>query len=65
MATWRAQYLDLSRTVDPIKLTQLGVVALTQISAILAVDAGMTPEKFLAVCKAQFTEAYKRAPRFG
>jgi len=26
---------------------------------------GMTEERFLATCKANYTEAVKRAPRFG
>lgn len=48
-----------------VKFTRLSVVALTQVAAILAVDAGMQPEQFTAVCMANFKEAYARAPKFG
>ena len=65
MTLWRTQYMDLSREVDPMKLTRLGVVAFTQVSATLGVDVGMTQEQFVAICNVQFAEAYKRAPKFG
>jgi hypothetical protein len=50
--------------VDPMLFSRLSVVALTQLAAIVAVDVGMQPEQFLAVCNAQFLEAHKNAPRF-
>ena len=51
-------------TVDPVKLTRLNVMALTQLSAILAVDVHMTSEQFGNICRVQFIEAYNKAPRF-
>ena len=51
--------------VDSVLFSRLSVVALTQLSAIIAVDVGMQPEQFSSICSAQFTEANKRAPRFG
>lgn len=51
--------------MDPLLYSRLSLVALTQFSAITAVDIGMQPEQFLAVCKANFENAYAQAPRFG
>lgn len=51
-------------TIDPMIFSRLSVVALTQLSAIVAVDVGMQPDQFTNVCSAQFSEAYKRAPKF-
>lgn len=51
-------------TIDPMIFSRLSVVALTQLSAIVAVDVGMQPDQFTNICSAQFTEAYRKAPRF-
>ena len=54
-----------SSGVDPVRFGRLGIVALTQWTAIVGVDLGMQEEQFMAVCRANFQEAFKRAPRFG
>lgn len=51
--------------VDPVIYSRLSMVALSQLAAALAVDVGMKPEQFAAVCQAQFAQAYQRAPKFG
>lgn len=51
--------------VSSVLFSRLSLVALTQVAAIVAVDVGMTPEQFLAVCRANFNEAYSKAPKFG
>ena len=50
---------------DDVTFTRLSVVALTQFSAMLAVDVGMSDDQFAKVCKAQFKASYDRAPKFG
>lgn len=62
-ALWVEQ-LRISET-DPVRFSQLSVVALTQLSAIVGVDVGMIPQQFEAVCRAQFDAAFAKAPRFG
>lgn len=61
--SWNKQFTESG--MDAVKFSRLSVVALTQIAAIVAVDVGMTVDQFSNVCRAQFTEAHKRAPRFG
>jgi hypothetical protein len=48
-----------------VRHARLTVVAATQLAAIIGVDVGMTADQFTNVCKANFDEAYKRAPKFG
>jgi hypothetical protein len=48
-----------------IRHARLTVVAATQLAAIIGVDIGMTADQFANVCKANFDEAYRRAPKFG
>lgn len=50
--------------VSQVLYSRLSVVALTQVAAIAAVDVGMTPEQFVDVCRANFDEALKKAPKF-
>jgi hypothetical protein len=50
---------------DPVVLSRLSTVALSQLAAMLAVDVGMKQDQFTAVCRSNFEEAFKRAPRFG
>ena len=52
-------------TADDVTFARLSVVALTQFSAMLAVDVGMLDEQFINVCRAQFQAAYAKAPKFG
>ncbi len=61
--TWKEQARQAG--VDPVLYSRLSMVALSQLAAQLAVDVGMKPEQFAAVCQAQFTQAYQRAPKFG
>jgi len=51
--------------VSQVLYSRISVVALSQLSAIIGVDVGMTEQQFLSVCKANFDEAFKNAPRFG
>lgn len=51
--------------VDPMVYSRMSMIALSQLAAVVAVDVGMTPKQFVAVCEAQFEEAHKRAPKFG
>jgi hypothetical protein len=51
--------------LDAIKYTRLSVVSLTHVAAVLAVDVGMNEEQYLKVCKANFTEAVAKAPKWG
>lgn len=61
--TWQKLYMEAE--VDPMVFSRLSVVALSQLTAIVAVDVGMTLEQFSNVCRAQHEEAYRRAPKFG
>lgn len=60
--TWNEQ-LKVSGA-DPVMFSRLSVVALSQLSAIVAVDVGMQHDQFTNVCRANFDEAFKNAPRF-
>jgi hypothetical protein len=63
---WNERFKQASTAgMDAVKFSQLSIIALTQLGAIVAVDVGMPTDKFIAVCKAQHDEAYRRAPRFG
>ena len=61
--TWQRLYKQ--ENIDAMVFSRFSLVALTQLSAVIAVDVGMSDEQFLSVCKAQFTEAFAKAPRFG
>lgn len=50
--------------VSQVLYSRLSIVALTQVAAIAAVDVGVPVDKFLDVCKANFNEAHKNAPKF-
>lgn len=60
---WKNEYAEAG--ADPVLFSRLSVIALTQLSAIVAVDIGMPLEKFVAVCGAQHEHAYAQAPKFG
>lgn len=60
---WNAQF-NAKKDIDAVKFSKLSVVALTQLSAIIGVDVGMMEEQYTNVCRAQFIEAHKRAPKF-
>jgi len=60
--TWQRLYKK--ENTDAIVFSRMSLVALTQLSAVIAVDIGMSDEQFINICKAQFTEAFARAPRF-
>lgn len=61
--TWKAEARQAG--VDPVLYSRLSMIALNQLAATLAVDLGMKPEQYTAVCQAQFSQAYQRAPKFG
>lgn len=48
-----------------VTFARISVVALSQLAAMVGVDVGMNTEQFTNVCKANFDEAHKRAPKFG
>ena len=62
---WNVQSSDKESEVDQVKYTRVSIVTLTQVAATCAVDVGLTEEKFIATCKANYTEALKNAPRWG
>lgn len=62
-ATWVRYQKEAG--VKPVKYSQLSVVALSHLAAVLGVDVGMNSEQFINVCQANFSEAYRRAPKFG
>lgn len=50
---------------DQIRFQKLAVVSLTQLAAVLSVDAGHDVDQFLKVCEANWREAHERAPKWG
>lgn len=66
IAEYRQLWVDQLREagVPQMHFSRLSLVALTQVAAVVAVDVGMQPEQFIAMCLANFSEAHKRAPRF-
>lgn len=50
---------------DPVTFSRMSVVALSQLAAIVGVDVGMTLDQFTAICRANFQQAYEKAPKFG
>lgn len=63
MKAWHEQMADSG--IDQVRYSQLSVVALTQVAAVVGVDVGMSSAQFLAVSKANFEKAYENAPKFG
>lgn len=66
IADFRQLWVDKLKEVggSHVKFSQLSILALTQVAAIVAVDVGMNHEQFGAVCLTNYKEAYKRAPKF-
>ena len=64
---FKAKFAELAARdlADPVVFSRMSTVALTQLGAVVAVDVGMNQEQFVAVCRSNFDEAFKRAPRFG
>lgn len=62
MKTWHEQNKESG--VDEVLFSQLSVVALSQVAAIIGVDIGMRAEQFSNVCQANFKQAYDIAPKF-
>lgn len=52
------------KKAEPILLSRLSVVALTQLAAVIAIDVGMQSDQFINISRCNFDEALKRAPRF-
>ena len=65
IAEWYLKQVDDRAGTDMVTLTRMSVLALSQYSAVLAVDVNMIEDQFLAVNKANFQEAYAKAPKFG
>jgi hypothetical protein len=64
-ATWRANRSRAAEGgVEAVRYARLSIVTLSQMAAMTAVDIGLTEKQFLATCKANFDEAYKRAPKW-
>lgn len=59
------KHRDENKQVDPPRYSRLSVVTLSHVAATVAVDVGMDLEQFLAVCRANFKDAYQRAPKWG
>jgi len=53
-----------SNRADEITFSRLSVVAYTQFSAMVAVDSGMGEDQFVNICRLQFEEAFRRAPKW-
>jgi hypothetical protein len=49
---------------DQVSFTRLSVITLSQVAAVCAVDVHMPEDKFLAVCKANYEQAHKVAPKW-
>jgi hypothetical protein len=66
LAEYRDKFIELSKKdlADHMTFSRLNIVAMTQFGAMLAVDVGMSDDQFLNVCRSNFEEAFKRAPRF-
>lgn len=66
IAEYRQLWVDQLREAggSQVHFSRLSLVALTQVAAVVAVDVGMKPEQFTAMCLANFSEAHKRAPKF-
>ena len=64
---FRASYIKMSANnqEDVILFQRMCILALSQLAAVLAVDVAMQPDQFLNVCRCNFDEAYKNAPKFG
>lgn len=60
--TWLEKYQE--NLADPMTFSRLSILALSQLAAINGVDVGMTEEQFVNVCRANFIQAFKHAPRF-
>jgi hypothetical protein len=60
--TWKAMYAE--GLADPMTFSRMSVVALTQLAAIVGVDVGMSTDQFIAINKANFEEAFRKAPKF-
>lgn len=66
LSDWfKTEMANYGNRVDPVLLSRMTVVAMAGYSAMLAVDVGMPPENFTAVCGASYKQAYDKAPKFG
>jgi hypothetical protein len=62
---WKTWQLNQKPSeLDPVKYSRLSVVSLTWLASVVAVDVHLTEEQFLDVCRANFREAYAKAPKF-
>jgi hypothetical protein len=61
---WKNQMLSATLEVDHVKFSQLSLFAMTHYAATIAVDVGLTEEKFLGLCRESFVTIYRNAPRF-
>lgn len=60
---WKRQHAE--KEITGLEYSRIGVVALSQVGATIAVDCGLTEEQFVETAKATFKEAYEKAPKFG
>jgi hypothetical protein len=56
--------LAAKNLAEPVIFSTMSTVALSQLAAVIAVDVGMNQDQFAAVCRSNYEEAFKRAPRF-
>jgi len=59
---WVDQLKDAG--VSHVDYSRISLVALNQLAATIAVDLGMKPQQFTAMCGGAYMEAYKQAPKF-
>jgi hypothetical protein len=50
--------------LEPVAYQKVSVVATSHVAAVTAVDCKMTLDQFINVCKANYQEAHKRAPKW-
>lgn len=67
VSEFRQAWIDQFKAagVSQVLFSRLSLVAMTQVAAITGVDIGMNEQQFLAVCRANFQQAYANAPKFG
>jgi hypothetical protein len=67
VAALKSMYQEKAATkgVDQMKFERSFVIAMVDVSCLLAVDSLMTEDQFLDVCRTTFKAAYEAAPKFG
>ena len=61
---WSEQRV-LHQPLDDGIFSRITVLSVTQMAAMTAVDVGLPEEQFIDICRENFLEAYRKAPKFG